>query len=259
MIIFDRIGVRARQAIPLSMSLKVMKSKSSTIAKSSEIPHLNILCYGDSLTAGTSPPGWQEYPYATSLERKLLLHFPSVQVRHQGLPGWTANQMVQQSNGPQGLATLIQLQNQQQPSSSSSSLSIVIILAGTNDLAYTGDVDEIFQSILALHTVAYQNGISNTIAIGIPPSAYQHHTPSVADVAERINQKLTAQTSISMPGTITFIPFPFSFPSEATLSNENIWAPDGLHLSPLGYDSLGEKLASILHDEVFPKLLQSPS
>ena len=121
------------------------------------------------------------------------------------------------------------------------------------------DVDAIFQSILALHSLAWQNGISNTIAIGIPPSAYQHRTPSVADVAERINQKLKAQTSIPMPGTMTYIPFPFAFPSKERLSNENIWAPDGLHLSPLGYDSLGEVLASILQEEVLPTLLQIPS
>ena len=139
MIIFDRIGVRARQSsIPLSISLKTIKSKASNMAMTSAIPHIQILCYGDSLTAGTSPPEWLEYPYAPSLERKLLLHFPSVQVRHQGIPGRTASQMVQRSDGPKGLATLIQLQNQmQQQQSLPSSLSIVIILAGTNDLAYT--------------------------------------------------------------------------------------------------------------------------
>jgi lysophospholipase L1-like esterase len=261
MIIFDRIGVRARQHnLPLSTALKVIKSKASMMT--SEIRHLNILCYGDSLTAGTSPPQWQEYPYAPSLERKLAMRFPSVHVRHKGLPGWTAHQMVQQSDGPHGLATLIRLQNQQQQQSplSSSTLSIVIILAGTNDLAYSEDVDAIFQSIVALHKLAWQNGILNTIAIGIPPSGYQHHTPSVADVTDRINQKLKLQqTSSPMPGTMmTYVAFPFSFPSEESHSNGNIWAPDGLHLSPQGYDSLGDKLATILQDEIIPMLLQNP-
>jgi lysophospholipase L1-like esterase len=251
MIIFDRIGVRARQSIPLSISLKA-----SNIAMTSNIPHINILCYGDSLTAGVSPPEWAENPYSSSLEETLRLHFPSVHVHYQGLSGWTAYQMVQQSNQPKGLASLIQ---QQLPPSSPSSLSIVIILAGTNDLGYHMDADNIFQSIFTLHRVAWQNGILNTIAVGIPPSAYQLRTPSAADAAERVNQKLKAQASMQMPGAMTYIPFPFSFPPEAPNSKETIWAPDGLHLSPLGYKALGKALASILQGEVFPILLQGLS
>ena len=35
-----------------------------------------ILCFGDSLTAGTSPPLLENYPYAIHLEQALLLSYP---------------------------------------------------------------------------------------------------------------------------------------------------------------------------------------
>lgn len=59
-----------------------------------------ILCYGDSLTAGTSPGsgGYLDHPYAPHLQAKLREALPSkfgnAVVRHRGLPGWTGTSVL---------------------------------------------------------------------------------------------------------------------------------------------------------------------
>ena len=54
-----------------------------------------ILCYGDSLTAGTFNMEEPDvlFPYAPHLEAALKLKGAAI-VRHRGLPGWTAQGMV---------------------------------------------------------------------------------------------------------------------------------------------------------------------
>ena len=49
-----------------------------------------VFCFGDSLTAGTSPPLHELFPYSTVLEAAVG---PSVVVRHRGLPGAQAVDM----------------------------------------------------------------------------------------------------------------------------------------------------------------------
>ena len=62
-----------------------------------------ILCYGDSLTAGTADSPWELYPYAPHLEKALNTNAnggTSFVVRHRGMPGWTAEAMVDAKNDP---------------------------------------------------------------------------------------------------------------------------------------------------------------
>lgn len=102
-----------------------------------------ILCYGDSLTAGSSPPLDQLFPYGPYLEQELNnLYMQSLSlssssssdepesavVRWRGLPGWTASTMVEyMDDSTIGLRSA--LDGIRNPS-----LSLVIILAGTNDI-----------------------------------------------------------------------------------------------------------------------------
>lgn len=207
----------------------------STFSSSTVRTH-RILCYGDSLTAGTSDGFFVEYPYAPHLQAGLQHQFGehSVVVRHRGLPGWTAANMVEDLDGPAtGLRAAIQ--GIQDPA-----LSLVVILAGTNDLGYGVGEEEIFDSIATLHQVAWDNGVPRTIAIGIPSSGYQESNTDAKALATRVNEKLQ-QYCADRPKQATFVSFPFGYERDG----EN-WARDTLHFSQRGYQVLGESLVPVV-------------
>ena len=199
---------------------------------------VRIFCFGDSLTAGTSFPDYREYPYAVHLEAELAkkssnpLENLNVSVRHLGYPGWTSLQLLEEASGERGLRTMVR-------KIKDPSLSLVILLAGTNDLGYERPVEEIFDSVVGLHRVCYEENVPSTIAIGIPPSAYQSSNPQFADYARQVNEKI--QAFCESEPKATYFPFPFTW-----TQNNDRWASDGLHFSPQGYKDLGESLVPIV-------------
>lgn len=198
-------------------------------SSASAAPSRRILCYGDSLTAGTTSGTPQLYPYASQLEMALNEH-PSrtnVVVRHRGLPGWTAKTMLEVLDGEQGLQSAIR--RVQNPP-----LSLIVLLAGSNDLGYNYGAEAITENIIALHQVAWDNNIP-TLAIGIPSSGYQSQVTSARDLATQINQNL--KDVCDQSDRSSFVTFPFQFEK----GGEN-WASDTLHFSPMGYQALAKAL-----------------
>ena len=197
-----------------------------------------ILCFGDSLTAGTSPPNAEYFPYATYLEQALKDRgLENVVVRHRGMPGWTTQQMLKDLDGERtGLRSAIIGAVKQDPVNA---LSLVILLAGTNDMAHGSSADQIASNVRRLHDVSYENGVPRTLAIGIPPSGYQSQVPSAAALAADINGKLEQFVSEEVKASYIASPFPFE------RGGKN-WAPDTLHFSPRGYQVLAECLAPVV-------------
>ena len=252
MLICDRIGAQVRHEATGSHTPSTTFSVLSAPGRSRMI---RIFCYGDSLTSGTSPPEFREYPYAPHLERALrsslmttttsatlrqqqIKEQPDVMVRHFGLPGWTTAQMIQELHGARGLATMLQ---QQAP------IHIVIILAGTNDLGYSSSNDEIIRNLMALYDICWNDPMQqiqrHVIAIGIPHSSFQVQYSDVGDRVVALNQEL-AQWCARQPERITYVPFPIPSWDQ----NDDRWSPDGLHFSPKGYEVLGESLAPIVRE-----------
>jgi lysophospholipase L1-like esterase len=208
---------------------------------------MRVLCYGDSLTAGTSPPLDTLHPYAPVLER--ALGSTTALVRHLGLPGWTASSMLQYANDEHGLNSLLKR----------GSPDLAIILAGTNDLSYTSDDQSILRALYGLHEMAHDLEVP-TLAVGILPSAYQAQQAEAAELAISVNRGLREWCSTRgsmVPWRRTFAGGtivktgggngPWATYIEPPLSrwqrDDGLWAPDGLHLSPNGYTKLGEGLA----------------
>ena len=252
MLICDRIGAQVRHETTTTRSYTPSTTVSALSLPGSK-RMIRIFCYGDSLTSGTSPPEFQEYPYAPHLERALRSSLmtttsatttrqqeepPDVLVRHFGLPGWTTAQMVQEIHGARGLGTILQ---QQAP------IHIVIILAGTNDLGYSLSNDDIIRNLMALYDTCWNDPMQqlkrHVIAIGIPPSLFQVQYSDVGARVVALNQEL-AQWCAQQPERITYVPFPIPFRDR----NDDRWSPDGLHFSPKGYQVLGESLAPIVRD-----------
>eukprot|EP00551_Chaetoceros_affinis_P019235 CAMPEP_0203717224 /NCGR_PEP_ID=MMETSP0092-20131115/1784_1 /ASSEMBLY_ACC=CAM_ASM_001090 /TAXON_ID=426623 /ORGANISM="Chaetoceros affinis, Strain CCMP159" /LENGTH=278 /DNA_ID=CAMNT_0050596023 /DNA_START=99 /DNA_END=935 /DNA_ORIENTATION=- len=257
-------------------------SSSSTSSAQSENNDSNIInnnkifCFGDSLTAGTSPPSFQNYPYAIHLESKLnsiTLDEEQKQqqqqqqqnkymVRHFGLPGWTATQLSSTEGNLQSTLERIKTSTQTYPK-------LVIILAGTNDLAYctnNKDCINIFNSIRSIHDICHERNI-DTVALSIPTSAWQssQNGSDAASFAKLINEKIERwaverrsivnaekeeeeeeeeqqqQQQLKQP-MVHFVPFPIVEYDPSS----GFWAPDGLHFSPQGYLFIGDSLAPIV-------------
>lgn len=204
------------------------------MTKPSVSSHHRILCYGDSLTAGTTD-GYTLFPYAPFLEKGLRASgYDDVKVRHLGLPGWTAELMVASAAGEHGL--MHHIRRIQDPG-----LSLVIIMAGTNDVGYMKSKDEVTNSLLQLHQIALENHVPATLAVGIPPSGYTSRDRRARLVVEEVNQALL---DFSEKETrMKFAPFPFQFEQ----GGEN-WSSDGLHFSQKGYQLLGEQLVTEVMD-----------
>ena len=198
-----------------------------------------VFCYGDSLTAGTSPPLPELYPYGPHLESELkrLVPHASPVVRWSGYPGWTATAMADQStlDGPSGLRTFLRNID----AKTGSPASLCVIMAGTNDLAYEVDAQPIIDAILTLHKASHGMGVP-TAAVGIPPSAWQRQSSAAANMAATVNTKLEEWCSSSSEtgGMATYVACPIS---ASSVGNE-LWCSDGLHFSRDGFKALGEGL-----------------
>ena len=202
-----------------------------------------IFCYGDSLTAGTAPPLNDLFPYGQSLENEL----DDVVVRWRGLPGWTAQTMVDYlDDGNVGLRAAVN-------GIDNPPMSLVIILAGTNDIGFltssmtsgsAPDVDEAVEPIVTLHKACLDitkgEHKIRTLAVGIPGSTWQQMNSSASKLAYDMNSSIQEFAQSYPDGLVSYTDFPFLY------DKNELWCPDGLHLSPKGYARLGKDLAPIV-------------
>ncbi len=200
------------------------------------LPKQKVFCYGDSLTAGTSPPSFETHPYGPHLENALKTTSNSddnIIVRWRGRPGWTSSQMVSDLQGPEGLVSTLHRVEE----TTNDKISLVVLLAGTNDLAFETSSETIAKSIVDLHTAAHQEGV-HTLALSIPPSGWQKQSTEARNLAQEVNQSLKVYAENNVE-KMTFT----NFPIQEFDPTSGFWAPDGLHFSPQGYAYIGNQLA----------------
>lgn len=199
---------------PLKSNTMLMAQAFSSQAK---VP-LRVLCFGDSLTAGTT--NFQLHPYAPHLQKALSerpeLQNMDIEVMHLGFPGWTAGDLLKDADGRTGLRTTIR-GNQEPPTS------LVILLAGTNDLGSGKSSTEISEEVIALHKLCLEEKVSNTIAIGIPSSWFQTQQPRAAETAKTANQGI--QSFCESDPRAVYFPFPFEYSRD-----DGNWDGDGLYV-----------------------------
>ena len=238
-----------------------MMTSSSSASTQQEPPPTaprRIFCYGDSLTAGTSPPHDELFPYGPHLERELNRLYnnqDAVMVRWRGLPGWTADSMVEYvTDTTYGLTSVLD-------SIRNPSLSLVIILAGTNDIGLLTssmssssskedviDVNLAVKPILQLHQTCLDcqddhgtNLNIHTLAVGIPSSAWQSMNSNAARLCNDMNDEI--KKFASNEDRVTYMDFPFLYKRGC-----RNWSGDGLHFSEVGYATLGRALAPCVKD-----------
>jgi hypothetical protein len=223
----------------------------------------------------------QLFPYGPHLEQELNQHLQSsktssssllssnelesVVVRWRGLPGWTASAMVEYMNDSTiGLRSALDaIRNP--------SISIVIILAGTNDIGSVTssmfgsrnsdleegnnieDVRRVMDPIVRLHKACLEcvgdSGRKDmqTLAVGIPGSAWQERNSNAARLCADVNDAL--RQFAASEERVTFTDFPFLYQCDDVK-----WSSDGLHLSPEGYQTLGKCLAQCVKEMCMEKV-----
>ena len=102
----------------------------------------------------------------------------------------------------------------------------------------------IVKAVSGLHELAHDLDVP-TIAIGVPPSAYQAMQSEAAELANMVNRELRAWC-LERPDRCTYVEHPISSWSKG----DQRWAPDGLHFSPEGYRLVGEGLAGLVKDRL---------
>ncbi|XP_020906058.1 uncharacterized protein LOC110244201 [Exaiptasia diaphana] len=200
---------------------------------------LKILCFGDSLTAGQRPRETSKpltfYSYAVRLEKLLrqgikeharLSQFSSVVVQNQGKPGELAVGAMKRR-----LIGLLK---------GNETFDLVIILGGTNDLAFlkkkpsiAANVTTIIKALLDLHELCHYFNV-RTVVVTIPPRRCDiERTCKKTSMARRyINTKLYHYATRTPIRTL-FVDLARFFKSSKLFS-------DFVHFTDKGYDKMAD-------------------
>lgn len=204
----------------------------------------NILCYGDSLSAGYYRHGTEFHPYGNTIAARSGLY-----VRTVGMSGWTSSQMVDAAekagvndliHSPgDGLVVLLKQRK----------WDLVCLMAGTNDLGYgmsTGDIVENME-ILIQHCLR-SNPFLKVALLTVPQTgAETKHEMTrkrraavdngLVRLANKYNNRVfLIDTSIALPNP----------GSDLDSADRELWDEDMLHFSPRGSERLGEYVYTVL-------------
>jgi len=193
-----------------------------------------ILCYGDSLTAGFHNGGTAFEPYGQTLSHELSNWGGHCDVAVCGLSGKTAMECVQGMHAPwipditgRGGKGIDRILNEEGP------FDLVIIMLGTNDLGQGQTPDMILNSISQMHSACHRYSIP-TIAVAPPTVDYGHTRAHRQQLAQ-----LLASWTHATPGVVAFIDCEDLCPRH----ERQLWEPDQLHLSRVGSQALGRRMA----------------
>lgn len=224
---------------------------------------LKILAFGDSLTEGYTIMGMGFHPYALELHKRLT----------QLLPEYT---VTVDENGESGDRVLPSLSGRfferiqyscPLPTPQAAKYDLVIVLGGTNDLAYLqandAAFDLIFDGLKKCYDQVLRTGAS-LLCLTVPERAIDH---SISDLAGRarehrmkLNQKITefvkdkqgsdegnSRAGVFLMDLAAIAPFPSPEDVDNKAPTSKNWSPDGLHMTPEGYDFVGQELAGAIY------------
>jgi len=195
-----------------------------------------IVAFGDSLTAGYWKVNRSQldpffHSYAHKLRTLLLNASKVVEV---GLSGERTDEM---------LFRLPAVLKQH------AATKLVIILGGTNDLAYGRmQASDIVENVKQLHRMALNcsaftpghHSVVYTIAVTLPPSQWTQRPPH-ATKRLAVNDKIRSFAN-RCAARVGFLDLEPTFDLNAKDTFTKFYSPDGLHLNPHGYDTFAELL-----------------
>ncbi|KAJ5950070.1 SGNH hydrolase [Penicillium verhagenii] len=247
---FLPIGTQTEQSksqVPLYLNLLFTKTQRRVSQRDEtnlimSANSLSILCFGDSLTEGFHTWGIYKHPYADELVDVLEKRFPSLRLKITadvaGKPGDTA--VYAKGSLERGtFLPRIQLKCDKKK------YDWVIVLGGTNDLAFRHDAKKIYAALQDCWNVALESG-AKVLALTIPECDSTIKDKERSELNTLIlDTKMDRFYSFDLRTKI-----PYRGSSDEFI--ERIF-DDGLHLTAEGYDlmgrSIGLHLAEILKAE----------
>ncbi|KAK1600628.1 GDSL-like Lipase/Acylhydrolase [Colletotrichum navitas] len=198
----------------------------------SEGKTLRVFCFGDSLTAGYSAYGAVYHPYSIALTKKLSRDLSDTRViaTDNGMPGDLVSQGA--------------FAKRFESETSQAAYDWVIVLGGTNDLAYSVPPERIFESLRQVYDSAIAKG-AKVLALTVPECANQDD-----ELDSRRRQLNNAILTHQSPDYHAFDLNPrIPYHSLTERERQRYW-DDGLHLTVAGYDWMGTHVAEALGDLV---------
>ncbi|KAL9065545.1 MAG: hypothetical protein Q9161_008149 [Pseudevernia consocians] len=200
---------------------------------------LRILCFGDSLTAGYTRYGWEFHPYADHLRAglQLSLSTPDIEVDVAGLSG-------DQVQGSYLRRIKAKCADTETP------YDWIIVMGGTNDLAWGRPPDTIYEGLKKVWKVALDTG-ANVLALNV----LEAEGSEDAENSERnsLNNKIDNHQedryySFDLYSAIRYTGIDKDL-------RKKLW-DDGLHLTSEGYKVMGDVIAVRMFELL--KMTQQP-
>jgi lysophospholipase L1-like esterase len=198
---------------------------------------LRILAFGASLTEGHYSDGCLFHPYTIRLSQLLRSSFNTVDIDNAGVSGEAV------------LSTTMLPRLERLLSSTTTKYDWILILAGTNDtIRDQQKASRIFDGYKLLINECHKHE-ARVLCMTLPETIYPRESPY--DIQRQEFNRLLKEELISTNNNIVILDIDRLLPQHSLSSNEHkqIW-DDGVHLTPQGYDRLGqliyEKLKSYL-------------
>ncbi|CAG8511764.1 10160_t:CDS:2 [Paraglomus occultum] len=196
----------------------------------------SILLIGDSLTEGYSQYGLVFHPYAQTLQKLFDKAGIDVMIEQKGVSGERVCAGTMQQRLRESLTARRETGNK---------FDWVVIMAGTNDLA-SPSANKIFESLKEMYDICEEYN-AKVLALSILENGWvnssernnRSRSQSNAMIKSYIEGRMQTPASSS---NLFFYDLTHDFPL-ASLSDEDVqkyWDYDKLHLTPAGYDRVGE-------------------
>ncbi|EFZ00327.2 GDSL-like Lipase/Acylhydrolase [Metarhizium robertsii ARSEF 23] len=186
---------------------------------------LSVLCFGDSLTSGYYAMGLESHPYSIAFAAKVQEALPETKLH------------VYTNGRPGDVASFQPFRQRLQAECDKRHHDWVIILGGTNDLAYMVPPEEMYKSFQANWDIALAKG-SKVLALTIPES--RSKPAWVIQNRSEINSSILAHEEFNYHAFDLHAKLPYH--SLSAEDRQKYW-DDGLHLTDQGYEWMGGHIA----------------
>ncbi|EPE02479.1 gdsl-like lipase acylhydrolase [Ophiostoma piceae UAMH 11346] len=193
---------------------------------------LRILCFGDSLTAGYSLYGTLYTPYHESLSRRLTTIFPGLE-------------LAIEEDGENGGMTKDYRTRLLAQYRKTGAYDWIIVLGGTNDLAMGVLPEGIFENLERTWTLARLKK-TKVLALTVPDIANTTVSKAFSRISscrDHLNELIIGYTATNVHSFDFKSAFAYG---DMSRDDQRRFWDDAVHLTPAGYDRMGELVANAL-------------
>ncbi|CAB4484707.1 SGNH hydrolase [Rhizophagus irregularis] len=181
------------------------------------VSQVSILLLGDSLTVGYTQRNQTYHPYAIQLKKD----FEKASIQADIVVNGQSGDRVVDGRFERRLRESLK-----QQAAKGKSFDWVVILGGTNDCFNRYKSDKIFAALKNLYLICESSG-ANVLALTILDFNNDEHEPTRLQINDLIRNYTDPKVT------------PFDIASKIP-NNSTYYQPDGIHLTPYGYDTMGD-------------------